>query len=175
GRRAVGGDQTAVDRLLFGGVLAKQRGGDLAVYGSNRPLHIAAAKPVAAIAQFDRLARAGRGAGRGDRAAPSAAGEAQFGLDRRAPARIPDAAAMPGGNGRIAHSPSSAAQASRTSATRAAGAASSARATRRTRALSASSVTYSTGDLPSTLARNTPGNRRAVRASIAARGSHSTA
>ena len=34
-----------------------------------------------------------------------------------------------------------------------------------------SSVTYSTGDLPSTRARNRPGSRRAARASIAARGS----
>src|SRR5690554_6765691 len=47
-------------------------------------------------------------------------------------------------------------------------------ATSRTSCLSASSVMYSTGDLPSTRARNRAGNSRAARASICVGASQST-
>src|SRR5204863_328645 len=84
-----------------------------------------------------------QGTGWGDCPADGAAGEAQFCLDRRTTARIPNAAAMDRDNGGVAHTPSSCAQAVRTAERRSTGAASSARATRRTRALSLSAVTYS--------------------------------
>ena len=75
----------------------------------------------------------------------------------------------------VGHAASSFAQAWRTSPRRSTGLdAATRRAMRRTRSLSGSSVMYSTGDLPSTRARNSPGSRRAARGSSAAGGSQST-
>ena len=74
----------------------------------------------------------------------------------------------------VGHVASSLAQAWRITSSLAGGAISSARATRRTRSLSASVVMYSTGDLPSTRARNNPGSRCAARASSASAASQRT-
>ena len=91
-RRAVERDQMAVDRRLVAGVASGQRRGDLVVHVRDRPAHVEAAERGAAVAQVDRLAAAGRGAGRRDGAADAAAGERDLDLDRRPAARIPHAA-----------------------------------------------------------------------------------
>ena len=70
--------------------------------------------------------------------------------------------------------PTSAAQARRIGASVPTGSRRKRRATLRTRLRCASTVRYSTGDLPSTRARNRPGSRLAVRASSPWRGSHVT-
>src|SRR5205085_7563036 len=130
---AVERDEALVDRRLVGGVHAGERGGDLAVDRRNRLAHIAPAEAGPTVAPLQRLAGAGRGAGRGDRSAHRAAGEANFRLDGRPPARIPDAAAVDSGNRAVAHAE---AHASHILARRSTGASSSAGA------LSAARGTY---------------------------------
>ncbi len=201
GRRAVERDQRRVHRRLVGGVASDQGAGDVGVQPFQRLGDVVAAERSAAIAQVERLARAGGGAG-GRHAAPDgAAFQQHVGFERRPAAAVPDPAAVEEGDGGVGHpvprsgrvagsgwtegmarassvapsslAPSSTAQASRTLASRSGGAASRARATRRTRSLSASAVMYSTGDLPSTRARNNPASSGAARASNAAAGSQS--
>ena len=68
-RRAVEFDEDAVDFLLAGCIDAGQRMGDLAIDVGDGARHVEAAEPLAAVAQLERLARAGRRSGRGDGAA----------------------------------------------------------------------------------------------------------
>ncbi len=141
----------------------------------HRALHVEAAEALAAVAQFQRFARALAGAGRHDGAARRAVAQVNLGLDRGAAAAVPDAAGMDRSDfTRLSHRSSSSCQAARTSASCDTGRSSNVRAVRRTASRCASDVTYSTGDLPSTRASNSPGSNAAARCSTAARGSQST-
>src|ERR1700722_7366791 len=131
---------------------------DLTVHVGYRPGHVIAAERVAPIPQIQRLAGSRGGAGRRDRTSHAAALQEHFGLHGGTPAAVTHAAAVHERDGRVGHAASSFAQACRTSHRRPTGLASSARAERRPRSLSGSLVTYSTGDLPSPLARNNPGS-----------------
>ena len=168
--RAVELDQAAVERRLVGSVQAGDRAGDLAVHMADRARHVIAAECLAAVAQVERLAGAGGRARRHDGAADAAAFQQHLGFHRRTAAAVPHAAAVHEGDRGVGHAASSFVQACRTSPSASTGWASSARAVRRTRFLSGSVVMYSTGDLPSTLARNSPGSSRAARASSACGG-----
>ena len=122
----------------------------------------------AAVAQVDRLAGARRGAGRRDGAPGRAAGERHLDLDGRPAARIPDAAAVHARDGGFGHASAGRlrAQARAHRGERVDGAASSSRrATPPDPVLVASTVTYSTGDLPSTRAEQQRRQQRAARAS----------
>src|SRR6185503_17111324 len=111
------------------------------------------------------LARAGRRArrryGAADGKRRSAAADEHFGLHGRPAARVPDPPAPYVNDSCHAFA---------TSETLETGASSRARATRRMRSFWFSSVTYSTGDLPSTRASRSAGSSDAVRASTPSNG-----
>jgi len=65
GRRAVEVDQGVVDAALVAGVVAGERGGDLAAHVGHRGEHALAAVALAVVAQLRRLEGA-RGGARGD-------------------------------------------------------------------------------------------------------------
>ena len=174
-RRAVQFDQPAVQRRLVGGVEAGHGAGDLAVHVADRARHVVAAER-----------RRRRRAGRAPRRCRWRRRPGRWRGRRR---RLPAAPPPPPSGGRGC--PTRGGRARRRSRYRSCGkllrpglahrrrggrpgAASNARAVRRTRSLSGSAVMYSTGDLPSTRARNSPGSRCAARASSAAGGSQST-
>ncbi len=90
GRRAVERDQHPVERRLARGVLAVDRGRDLAVDVLDGPRH-ALAEPVrATVAELGRLELAGRRAGGNRRPSPRAGAQAELDLDRRVPAAVED-------------------------------------------------------------------------------------
>ena len=175
-RRARSGARSSA--VWSSAAMPRERAGDLAVDIGDRALHVEAAERGAAVAQLDRLARALRRARRArspGRTAPSSSAHSASTVGR--PRRVPDAAGVhradrasiahrvelraPGG----ARSHADGRPASREQAPR---------ATRRTASRRASSVRYSTGDLPSTRASNRPGSSAAARSSSAAAGSQST-
>ena len=92
-RRAVELDQRPVERRLVVGVERRARASAISPFDVRDRLRDALAAPrVAAVAQLDRLVRAGRGA-RGDRrAAEGARLEQDVDLDRRVAARVEDLA-----------------------------------------------------------------------------------
>src|SRR5580765_3435629 len=99
--------------------MAGQGRSDCAVDRGNRALHVAATEPCAAVAQLDRLARAGRGTGRRDGAADGATSKTNFGLDGRPASRIPYPPPAHAGDAAVAHIPIRPAdQASRTAYSR---------------------------------------------------------
>ena len=113
---------------------------------------------MSAIALVDRLAGAARGSGRGNSPPYRAVAQGDFRLDGRSAARIPDAPRDKGSDDGFAHR--ALPQASATSIRRRGGSAISGAAHWRTATRSLSRVRYSTGDFPSTLARNKAGSKR---------------
>ncbi len=89
--RAVERDQRRIEPRLVGGVQPAHGAGDLAVHVGDRAGDVVAAERRAAVAQIERLAGAGGGAGRRDGAADRAAREAQLGLDGGPAAAVPHA------------------------------------------------------------------------------------
>ena len=170
-RRTVQIDERLVNPGLVGRVHTVERDCDFAVDVGNGTLDIVAAEARAAIAQLDSLSGP-RGCASGrNGAAACAAREPYLGFHGRSAARIPYASAGHRQDLRRRHNPSSFAHAARTWASRVTGETNSDRPTRRTRSLSRSLVMYSTGDFPSTRARNRPGNKRAARVSNSSFGS----
>ena len=93
-RGAVQLDHGRIHRSLVGRVHAAEGCRDRAVDVAHGLLHVEAAQRGAAVAQFLRLAAAGRGAGGGDGAAQLAGVENDFCFDRRFAARVPDPAGV---------------------------------------------------------------------------------
>ena len=91
--RAVGRDHRLVERRLIGRSPSDQEIADFAIHVGDRAADIETAEPRSAVAQVERFARSGRGAGRRDCTAARAAVEDHLGLHRRAGARVPDATA----------------------------------------------------------------------------------
>ena len=92
--RAVEFDQPPVQRRLVGAVQPGDRAGDLVVHVADRARDVVAAERLAAVAQVERLAGAGGGAGRRDGAADAAALQQDLGLHRGTAAAVPHAAAV---------------------------------------------------------------------------------
>ena len=158
--------QQAVDRLLVERVHRRQRRARPRPRPPRRPQHAAAVVAVGvAVTQLHRLVAAGRHAGRHARAAGAAALEADRHLDGRAPARVEHLARAtrrdPGG---AAHDHlavrAAALHLAEHRSSRSGRAVISRAGVSRRAPSSASSVMYSTGDLPSIRASiNTPSSR----------------
>ena len=91
-RRAVEVDHGVVDRPLVERVEPADGIGDLTVDVGHRLQHTLAREAAAAVAQLDRLADAGRGAGGSDGAAPRTGVEEHLGFDGRVAAGVEDLA-----------------------------------------------------------------------------------
>ena len=170
--RAVQRDERRVERFLVERIGADERGRDLHADASERASDVEPAEARAAVALLDCLAAAARRAGRDDRAPDRPVAQGDFRFHRRTAARIPDAPPDERLDDGIAHGVRL--QAAATSARVCGGAAISGVAQRRTASRSLSPVRYSTGDLPSTRARNRAGRRAAARASRPRGSSQST-
>ena len=79
-----------VEHALIGGVEAGDRLADLAVHVRDRVLHALAAVADLAVAELDRLVRAGAGSARDRGPAPGPADELDLDLDGRVAARVED-------------------------------------------------------------------------------------
>ena len=132
-RRAVQRDQAGIERGLVVGCHAAHGGGDLAVDMRHRTEHVEPAVARAAVAPFERLARAFAGAGRHDGTAARTVAQRDLGLDRRPAPAVPDAARVHLADFAVVrHAASSCCQASLTAASVGTGCSSSRLATRRT-------------------------------------------
>ena len=95
-------DHGAVDADLVAGIVADERRGDLRLHVGDRLLRaLAAVAGLVAVAEFDGLVFAGRGAGGNGGAAEGAGGEADVDLDGRIAAGIDDFAGGDGGDGGV--------------------------------------------------------------------------
>ncbi len=101
-RRAVERDERGVDARLVERIAPFERLQDRADDVRGRLADVHPSEPRTAVAKIDRLARAARRAGRSHRAPRAAARKPHLGLERRASARIPDAARVDAGD-RVAH------------------------------------------------------------------------
>ena len=166
-RRAVQLDQPTVDLGLVGDRHHRNAAAISPFRCGDRAIDPKPAKGGSAVPQLDRLVRAGRGAGRRDRAPArrrrsSKISASTVGRPRKSQTRRPIMRAIvaalirPPATRSLRFRPP---RPRRIRARRAGGSASSDRATRRTRSLSRSSVRYSTGDLPSMRARRKAGQQ----------------
>src|SRR5271165_1798934 len=162
-RRAVDRDELGVDAGLIERVEAEESRRDFRANPFERLLHVKAPEAFSPVALVDRLAAAARGAGGRDSPPHRAVAQRDLRLDGRPAARVPDAPSAQRADETFAHRDWL--HTSATSIKRRGGSAISGTAQRRTAARSLSRLRYSTGDFPSTLARNSAGSSAAARTS----------
>ena len=173
GLRPVEPNERLIDAGLIERIGADERGRDLGANSLERVLHVEAAEARAAVALLDRLMGSARGAGRSHAAPDGAVAEQNFRFDRRAAARIPDAAGakrLECGIAHVVRAPGF----GDLGEPRRRGRDQRRPPQRRTASRSLSRVRYSTGDLPSILARNKAGSSAAARPSTSPASSQST-